>query len=92
MYFNEHVEGFYRSEDSESEGGWDFYSNPLDVYHTKSREEYWDYHSKEHVDLINNNLTLHATERDYKCWKRYYFGVIRVGILNGIFYNENRVK
>jgi hypothetical protein len=105
MYFNEKVEGFYTSHEQYIEQrdnrsyingtskGWNFYKNPLDVYHTATSGVYYDYHSQAHRDLINT-LSLSAKWFDYYGMTPMGFpmGIIAVGIGNGIYYNNHRVK
>jgi hypothetical protein len=96
LYFNENVEGFYKSqEDFDKYGnngiGWNFKSNPLDVYHTKNRYGYYDYKNPEHMALVNS-LSLHARWYDYAAWLNGTLGAFGVGIGNGIYYNNHRVK
>jgi hypothetical protein len=77
LYFNKHVEGFYQTEDEylanydtyKKTGvneGWNFYQNPLDVYHegSISRGRYYDYKNPDHRALING-LRLNAMPYDY---------------------------
>jgi hypothetical protein len=96
MYFNENVEGFYKSpEDFAKYGnngvGWNFYSHPLDVYHTKDRFRYYDYHNSEHRNLINS-LSLSAKWYDYAGWLGGIYGTLGVAIGNGLYYNKHRVR
>jgi hypothetical protein len=70
-YFNKNVKGFYKSPDDfdrygNNGQGWNFYKNPLDVYHIgkDSRGQYYDYKNEAHRDLINS-LSLSAKWYDY---------------------------
>jgi RHS repeat-associated protein len=86
LYFNKNVEGFYKTFDERNEKrGWDFYRNPLDVYHTASNDRYYDYYNPQHLALLNN-LSLHAK------WFDYTPMIIDIGIGNGIYYNNHRIK
>jgi hypothetical protein len=98
MYFNKNVEGFYQTEEqymtNQREGiekGWNFYANPLDVYHTRTRGVYYDYYNPDHIALINN-LSLHARWYDYLSWLGGPLGVIGVGVGNGWHYKNHRIK
>jgi hypothetical protein len=73
MYFNKHVDGFYQTEAEYDYNryngirkGWDFHSNPLDVYHEGSYSigRYYDYKNPDHRALINS-LRLSTTLCDY---------------------------
>jgi hypothetical protein len=89
MYFNKNVEGFYKTFDERFENrGWDFYNNPLDVYHVGkgSRGDYYDYRNSEHQALVNS-LSLRTKWYDYLD----PFGLI-VGTGNGIYYNKHRIR
>ncbi|GHT76109.1 hypothetical protein AGMMS50262_13420 [Bacteroidia bacterium] len=102
MYFNENVAGFYtylnlyeeqRDNGSYINGtskGWNFYKNPLDVNHTATSGQYYDYYVPSHRTLINS-LSLHAKWYDYAGWW-IPFGPIYVGIGNGIYYKKHRIK
>lgn len=93
LYFNKHVKGFYKTEkDMHENRGWDFYRNPLDVYHRGKRGTYYDYYNPEHRALLNN-LSLHARWYDHA--SLIFAGAIPqtlVGVFNGIYYNNHRVK
>ncbi len=101
LYFNRHVKGFYQTEGQSYNNrknkinkGWNFWSNPLDVNHIgkKSRGNYYDYNSQDDIELINNSLTLHASWYDMISWTAGPIGIIGVGIGNGIYNNNNRIK
>jgi hypothetical protein len=65
-YFNETVEGFYKSEDDKLEDrGWNFNNNPLDIYHIgkSSRGDYYDYRNSSDMALVNS-LTLQTKPRE----------------------------
>jgi len=96
-YFNKHVSGFYKSPEDQSiygnSKGWNFYDNPLDVNHigANSRYDYYDYQTQ--MDLINSSLTLHAKWYDYLGWPLGGLtGILGIGVGNGIYYNNHRVK
>jgi hypothetical protein len=89
LYFNKNVEGFYKTFDERHENrGWDFYNNPLDVYHKGQNmtRYYYDYYNSEDMSLVNS-LSLKSKWYDYLD----PLGVI-VGIGNGIYYNKHRVR
>ncbi len=93
MYFNKNVKGFYQTEaqyeynkDNKIRIGWDFRDNPLDVYHTTSKNVYYDYYSSSDMSFVNS-LSLRAKWYDYLD----PLGLI-VGIGNGLYYNKHRVK
>lgn len=86
LYFNKHVEGFYQTEEQYNSNpniGWNFYENPLDVNHTATRGEYYDYNDPNDLILINS-LTLNA--------KWYDYIPLIMGIPNGIYYNNHRIR
>lgn len=90
LYFNRYVEGFYQTkEQSDNRAGaakgWNFYNNPLDINHRAKRGEYYDYNNQDDIESINNNLTLHVA------WYDIVAGAV-VGIGNGIYYNNHRVR
>jgi hypothetical protein len=104
MYFNKNVEGFYQTgAEYYNQGlynisngntkGWNFYRNPLDVYHIgkNSRYDYYDYHNPAHRDLVNS-LSLSAKWYDYAGWLGGISGALGVGIWNGLYYNNHRVR
>ena len=96
LYFNKNVEGFYKSYDEkDSDWGWDFNYNPLDVFHKgeNSRGEYYDYYDTIDMALVNR-LSLNAKWYDHACWfcGSSITGVIGVGIMNGIYYNNHRIR
>jgi RHS repeat-associated protein len=105
LYFNEYEKGFYTSEtkflqqhdnNSYFDGtskGWNFYSNPLDVNHigSGSRGQYYDYYNPEHRALVNS-LSLSAKWYDYVGWLGGIPGALGVGIGNGLYYRNNRVR
>ena len=98
MYFNENVDGFYQTEAQYRanqrngiEKGWDFWSNPLDVHHTATRDVYYDYRNPAHRDLINS-LSLSAKWYDYVGWLGGIPGTLGVGIGNGKYYRKHRVR
>ena len=95
MYFNKNVEGFYQTKEQYEynkrygiEKGWNFYQNPLDVYHKgkSSRYDYYDYYNSADMALVNS-LSLRAK------WYDYFdpFGLY-IGIGNGIYYRKHRIK
>ncbi len=88
MYFNENVKGFYKSrKDFDKDGnngkGWNFYQNPLDVYHEARRGRYYDYYSSFYMSLVNN-LSLSTKWYDY-------LDLFIGGIGNGIYYRKHRI-
>ncbi|GHS89451.1 hypothetical protein FACS1894201_10830 [Bacteroidia bacterium] len=90
MYFNKNVDGFYKSyDDKDLPYGWNFYSNPLDVYHVgaSSKGNYYDYNNSADMSLVNS-LSLSAQ------WQDYFFAPFGLiyGIGNGLYYNKYRVK
>ena len=90
LYFNRYVEGFYQTKEQYDNGvgitkGWNFYNNPLDINHEAKRGAYYDYNNQNDIKSINNSLTLHAA------WYDSVAGAI-VGIGNGIYYNNHRVR
>jgi hypothetical protein len=96
MYFNEKVDGFYQTEEQYRENqktdnrvGWDFDKNPLDVYHTGSRDVYYDYASKEHRELINNNLRISLDWYDYIM--QGPLGIPIAGGIHAIVHANNRM-
>lgn len=96
LYFNKNVEGFYKSYDEkDSDWGWDFYNNPLDVFHKGKDSRYGYYDYKDTIDMaLVNRLTLNAKWYDHACWfcGSSITGVIGVGIMNGIYYNNHRIR
>ena len=93
IYFNENVPGFYKSpEDFREYGnngqGWNFYSNPLDVYHSAQRDYwgYYDYYNSNDMALING-LSLKAKWYDYLD----PLGILFAGWINSHYYNRNRI-
>ncbi len=100
IYFNENVEGFYQTRDQYSinqlftiKKGWNFQENPLDINHTGESGKYYNFHNSKDLTLINNNLSLHTKWYDYfgLLYGRIA-GLLSVGIGNGIYYNNNRIK
>ncbi len=100
LYFNKNVEGFYQTmeqydynHNNEVSKGWNFYENPLDVYHVGSNSiyNYYDYKNSHDIEMINT-LNLHAQWYDSFSWLDGIVSVVGVGIGNGIYYNKNRVK
>lgn len=96
MYFNKHVDGFYKSEsEKRDKRGWDFDINPLDVNHTATSGTYYDYKNPQSVALLNDNLTLHAKWYDYASWavggKWGFVSAVLVGVANGIYNLNHRV-
>lgn len=94
LYFNENVAGFYKTyAEKDAARGWNFYNNPLDVHHngSNSRLDYYDYNNEEHR-LLLNRLTLNAYWCDYYGWHMGIAGVLGIGIANGLFYNNHRVR
>ncbi len=95
LYFNKHVKGFYKTYNERKENrGWNFYNNPLDVNHIgkNSRSDYYDYYNPMHRALLNN-LSLHTRWYDHA--SLIIAGAIPqtlVGVFNGIYYNNHRVK
>lgn len=90
LYFNKNVKGFYKSrEDMYEPYGWNFSKNPLDVNHTGEENEwiYIDYHNKSDIERLNSSLSLHTK------WYDYFspFGIF-CGIINGLYYDNNRIK
>ena len=89
LYFNDpknKVEGFYKSQgDFQRLGnnsvGWDFRSNPLNIYGTGNRNEYVDYRNNDHRQLLNA-LSLKAKWYDYASWLLFPIGPIGVGLIN----------
>jgi hypothetical protein len=97
-FFNENVEGFYQTKAEYKynlshgiEKGWNFRSNPLDVYHTATKNIYYDYYSPSDMSLINS-LSLHAKWYDYTSWLGGIPGVLVIGIENGLYYKRHRIK
>jgi RHS repeat-associated protein len=93
-YFNKNVEGFYQTEAEYRanqrngiEKGWDFWSNPLDVNHTATRDVYYDYYNSADMALVNS-LALRAKWYDYLD----PFGIIVGTLGNGLYYRNHRVK
>lgn len=89
MYFNKKVPGFYQTskqyKDNLKDGlrkGWDFDTNPLDVYHKNAKGIYYDYHNAKDRELING-LKITAKWYDYSSWSVPIVGTIGVGIYNG---------
>ena len=94
LYFNENVAGFYKTyAEKDAARGWNYQSNPLDVNHIgkNSRGRYYDYNNEEHR-LLLNRLTLNAYWCDYYSWHMGIVGVLGIGIANGLFYNNHRVR
>ena len=91
LYFNEHVEGFYKSEDDmHNDGGWDFFNNPLNIKGIIERDQYVDYYDASSLQLLDK-LSIHAKWYDYASYSCLLFpiGPMAVGLFNSIYYNAN---
>lgn len=85
LYFNKHVEGFYKTEDDMyRDHGWDFYENP--VRNIDEDNKYIDFYDSGSLELLNN-LTVHAKWYDYICWRKYKYGPLIIGLYNALLYN-----
>lgn len=94
LYFNENVDGFYKSKDDiDADRGWNFSKNPFDINIVGSPKGYVDYKNDEQMKLLNDNLSFHAKWFDYVGWLDVH-GVspILIGIINGIYYKNHRIK
>lgn len=91
LYFNEHVEGFYKTKENMwNEGGWNFKENPLNIYGNYQRDQYVDYYDASSLQLLDK-LSIHAKWYDYASYSCLLFpiGPMSVGLFNSIYYNDN---
>jgi len=92
LYFNKNVSGFYKSYDEMYDvRGWNFKSNPLDIYHTGKGNYYVDYKSQESISLLSN-LSLHASWYDFASWIGGPWLAAGAGIGNGIYYANHIIE
>ena len=57
----------------------------------KLKFDYYDYNNEEHR-LLLDRLTLNTHWCDYYGWHMGIVGVLGIGIANGLFYNNHRVR
>ena len=91
LYFNKHVDGFYKSYDERDERrGWNFRNNPLNIDNSFQRNQYVDYYDNNFLKQLNR-LAVHAKWYDYASWlsPTLVFNPISVGIWNALYYNQN---
>jgi hypothetical protein len=89
LYFNEKIEGFYKSEDDmDNPHGWDFYYNPLNINGTGKRGQYVNFKDALSLKYLNN-IQEKAKWYDYLGWivisppiDPFTWGFINAGMYN----------